>query len=293
MTTSNSNETLRLVFPQWQGGNNAPYFFGAQLLNWLAPEAKGPVEEVNVAKPTDQPLELVDGILGRPALIQQLEDAKAKIEKHKPDSIVVLGGDCLVDLAPFAYLNEKYEGDLAVLWVDAHPDILTPEQFSNAHAMVLGNLLGQGDQQFVEYVKRPLNPENICYLGVNNASEWEANQMDTMGLKNISPEQLEREGSAPILEWFKSTGAKNLAIHLDLDVLDPDLFRALLFANAAQDPAAFDGVAKGKLSMAQVVEALSDVGQVSNVVGLGIAEHLPWDALALKQMLEKLPLLSK
>jgi hypothetical protein len=29
--------------------------------------------------------------------------------------------DCLVDLAPFAYLNERYGGELAVLWIDAIP----------------------------------------------------------------------------------------------------------------------------------------------------------------------------
>ena len=61
--------------------------------------------------------------------------------------MVILGGDCLVDLAPFAYLNERYAGDLAVLWVDAHPDVLTPADFANAHAMVLGNLLGYSKEQ--------------------------------------------------------------------------------------------------------------------------------------------------
>ena len=47
MTQSNA-KTLRLIFPQWQGGNNPPYYFGAKLLAWLAPEHVGPVEEVPV-----------------------------------------------------------------------------------------------------------------------------------------------------------------------------------------------------------------------------------------------------
>ncbi|TXS92184.1 arginase family protein [Parahaliea maris] len=291
MSNTRNQNTLRLVFPQWQGGNNPPYFFGAQLLNWLAPATEGDVEHVDVAEPTDIPLENEDGILARTALIEQLKDARSRIDAHQPERIVVLGGDCLVDLAPFAYLNERYDGDLAVLWVDAHPDIMTPQQFTNAHAMVLGNLLGRGDSQFLQHVKQPLKPENVCYLGVNKASEWENEQMESLGLRNISPEQLVAEGSEPILKWFKSTGAKHLAIHLDLDVLDPDLFRSLLFANVDDDPAVFDGVAKGKLSMGQVIDALSDLSQESDVVGIGIAEHLPWDALALKKMLEKLPLI--
>ncbi len=53
----------------------------------------------------------------------------------------------------------------------------------------------------------------------------------------------------------------------------------------------FDGVAQGQLSMAQVVEVLSDLSANADVVGIGIAEHLPWDALALKTMLARLPLI--
>ncbi|KFZ38702.1 arginase [Shewanella mangrovi] len=286
-----SSNTLRLVFPQWQGGNNAPYYFGAQLLNWLAPAPQGVVEHVDVEQPTEQPLKNENGLMGRQALLNQLKDARAKIDKHAPDSIVILGGDCLVDLAPFAYLNEKYDGELAVLWVDAHPDILTPEQFEHAHAQVLGNLLGHGDSDFTAHVKQPLKPENVCYLGVNDATEWEQQRMQTLGLKNISPTQLAEEGSEPLLAWFKATGAKHLAIHLDLDVLDPNLFRGLLFANTDYAEGALDGIAQGKLSIRQVVDALADVSKVSQVVGLGITEHLPWDALALKQMMEQLPLI--
>ena len=36
MHTPNPNKTLRLLFPQWQGGNNPPYYLGAKLLDWLA-----------------------------------------------------------------------------------------------------------------------------------------------------------------------------------------------------------------------------------------------------------------
>jgi len=32
-------KTLRLLMPQWQGGNNPTYYLGARLLAWLAPES--------------------------------------------------------------------------------------------------------------------------------------------------------------------------------------------------------------------------------------------------------------
>lgn len=287
-----SNNTLRLFFPQWQGGNNPPYYFGAQLLSWLAPAHHGPTEEVSVDLPTDEPLEIESGIVARQALLKQAKHAEQLIKKHSPDKIVVLGGDCLVDLAPFAYLNEKYDGDLAVLWVDAHPDIMTPNDFEHAHAMVLGSLLGQGDQDFLQFVKKPIQPSHVMYAGLHEPLESELEFIEKFNIKSASPSDLENS-SQPILDWFKSTGAKHLAIHLDLDVLDATQFRSLLFAKPNIPENTFDGISQGKMTMQQVIKILADVSKFSNVVGIGITEHLPWDALALKNMLTELPLIGK
>ncbi|UFH30025.1 arginase family protein [Pseudomonas sp. CIP-10] len=286
----NNSNTLRLLFPQWQGGNNPPYHFGAQLLAWLAPETLGPVEEVPVALPGADPLPLEAGIRGRTALLEQMHAAKSIIDRHQPDRLVVLGGDCLVDLAPFAYLNERYAGDLAVLWVDAHPDILTPEQFAHAHAMVLGNLLGEGDAQFTEIVAQPLKPTHVMYAGVHSVMPWEAETIARFGLQLAGPDEL-AESSDQVLKWFASTGAKHLAIHLDLDVLDPASMRSLLFANPQDPLGAFDGVAQGKMRIPQVLKLLKDIASIADVVGIGIAEHLPWDALAMRDFLAQLPLI--
>jgi arginase len=48
MMTKQPGQTLRLNLPQWQGGNQPEYRFGAQLLAWLAPKSVGPVETVRV-----------------------------------------------------------------------------------------------------------------------------------------------------------------------------------------------------------------------------------------------------
>lgn len=289
--SNTSTTTLRLIFPQWQGGNNPPYYFGAQLLAWLAPDPNGPVEEVFVAQPDEIPLPIEDGVVARSILIQQQRNARKLIDKHQPDRLVVLGGDCLVDLAPFAYLNERYEGELAVLWVDTHPDISTAEQLGHAHAMVLGNLLGEGDQALANEVRIPVKSQNVLYLGLHDPTPWEAKEMQRLGLKAIGPEQLNTEGSAPVVDWFKSTGAKHLAIHLDLDVLMPSSFRGQLLANPKGIAPYLEGVSVGELSMEQVTTLLEDIAKVADVVGLGVAEHLPWDAINLKKMLSRLPIL--
>jgi arginase len=295
--TDKINKTLRLLFPQWQGGNNPPYIFGAQLLSWLAPEASGPVEQVTVTQPTEKPLEVENGIAGRSALLAQLNDARRLIDKHKPDRLVVLGGDCLVDLAPFAYLNERYDGELAVLWVDTHPDVMTPKVFMNAHAMVMGNLLGEGDAEFAGAVKRPVKPENVMFAGRLDTMEGFAEIRDMerafferLKLRSAGPTEL-AETSQPVLDWLKSIKAKHLAIHFDLDVLDPATFRSLLFASPDPERAMPDAVPRGKMTIEQIVRLFSDVSKVVDVVGLGITEHMPWDSLALKEMLAKLPII--
>lgn len=188
--------TLRLVFPQWQGGNNPPYHLGAKLLEWLAPAPAGPVEEVPVALPKDAPLPVENGVVARGALLDPLRQARRLIDRHLPDRLVVLGGDCLVDQAPFAYLNERYAGDLAVLWVDTHPDIMTPQQFQHAHAMVLGNLLGQGDATFVEHVPRPIESGKVLYVGLHDRTRWEAASMKRLDLASVSPDELAQHGTS-------------------------------------------------------------------------------------------------
>ncbi len=289
--------TLRLLFPQWQGGNNPAYHFGSELLNWLAPNTDGPVERVAVPDPDGETLASDGGIVARQALLAQAADARRLIDKHRPDRLVVFGGDCLVDLAPFAYLNERYDGDLAVLWVDAHPDVVTPDQFAHGHAMVLGSLLGEGAADFARTVKRPVKPQNVMFAGRRDTSKEfasilakETEVLERLGLRTAGPKEL-ADTSEPVLDWLRSIEAKHLAVHFDLDVLDPELFRSLLFSNP--DPAApsFDTYPSGRMTMEQVVRLLGDVSKVVDVVGLGITEHLPWDSLALRDMLAELPLL--
>ena len=87
---------------------------------FLAPPADGPEETIDVPYPEEgATLETDAGIVGRAALLSQARAARAAIDRHSPERILALGGDCLIDLAPMSYLNERYGGKLGVLWVDA------------------------------------------------------------------------------------------------------------------------------------------------------------------------------
>ncbi|WP_318619409.1 arginase family protein [Priestia megaterium] len=282
------SKTLRLLMPQWQGGNNPAYFLGAQLLNWLAPNNSDVQEEVPVSL-KEEGLEVERGIFARRTLLKQLHDATAVIKKHSPDRIIVFGGDCGVELAPISYLNDKYDGDVAILWVDAHPDVNSPEHFENQHAHVLGNLLGIGDEEFVSAVPRLVNPNNILYVGLNDRQPSEKKVMEQFNLSVVPPEELVEDSSA-VLNWLEEVKPSKVFIHFDLDVLDFTEFRSVLFANPAAYEKMKAELPKGS-SMETIIRVLQDVAKAHDVVGLGITEHFPWDAYNLQNMLQRLPLL--
>ena len=284
-------KTIRLLMPQWQGGSNPAYGLGARLLAWLAPDSEAPLVEVPVEADDGTPAELEGGILARRALLRQLAAARELIEAEAPDRIIVFGGDCLVEQAPFAYLNQRYGGKLGVLWIDAHPDVATPNERQTGHTMVLGSLLGQGDSEFAATVAVPLAPERVMLAGLGRLSEQEAAFIERHALRCASAAEL-AAGNGAVLDWIAEAGIEHLAIHLDLDVLDPTLFRALGFAKPQTDPAVAATLRNGAMNFDEIVGLIADVSARTDVVALGITEHLPWDAVNLQNMLGRIPILA-
>ena len=103
-----------------------------------------------------------------------IDDAKAKLEEAKPDCIITIGGNCLVSLAPFDYLHGIYK-NTGIIWIDAHPDVSTVNDgYPNAHAMVLGSLLGHGAEQLAAKMKNSkFRPEEIMYIGLQPIHDYQ------------------------------------------------------------------------------------------------------------------------
>jgi arginase family enzyme len=68
-------------------------------------------------------------------VLGQLRSALEVIGRHDAGKILTLGGECSVSVAPFAALATRYIDDLAIVWVDSHPDLGTPRsQYPGYHA---------------------------------------------------------------------------------------------------------------------------------------------------------------
>lgn len=295
MNTTTRQKTLRLLMPQWQGGDydlsvrtGELYPLGARILAFLAPKSDAPLVEVPVEPYTGAERPKENGVVWQSAALRQMQAARKIIEEHAPDRIITFGGDCLVNQAPFDYLNGRYKGNLGILWIDAHPDISTPSNHDREHAMILGNLLGGGDPVFAKEVKNPFSTRQVLVIGVekyNSPSEEET--VRQMGLPVLKAGDVANDSEA-VLRWIRDNKFEHIAVHFDLDVLD----RKGFYSQYPMDPGAGPGdAAWGKLSFAQATRLIKDVSGAAKVVSLGITEHMPWDARNLKHMMEQLPIM--
>lgn len=290
---TDSSKTLRLIYPQWQGGVVADwmpdipandvsrgYYLGAQLLQILAPESKQRTIEVPISLDIASHKE-EKGISGYRAIIKQSKEALELIRKENPDRIVTLGGECSVSVVPFTYLAEKYPDDVAVVWIDAHPDLNLPgDSYTGYHAMALTACFGMGDKEIVGIFPAKLNPIKSIIVGLRAWGDTNASKERQLqiGVKSLLP-ALVTQNSTAILDWLKTTGVSKVVIHFDLDALDP----AEIVAAVGTDP---DG-----LKIETVVRVINDIAKEYDVVGLTIAEPMPRVAIKIKNMLNQMPLL--
>lgn len=285
--------TLRLIYPQWQGGDIASlvpelskkdsslgYYLGAELLEFLAPKSltsKTAKVPISLEYPKSGVRESKNGILNYDEIVAQSKAALEILNTHKPDKILTLGGECSVSIVPFSYLANKYKDDVAIVWIDAHKDLnLQGDSYEGYHAMALAATFGLIDKEGIaKILSAHFNPKDSIIVGLRDF-EGKKERLEEIGVKYLSPE--ESRDSTKLLEWLKSRGKSKVVVHFDLDVLDPsELVMAV-------------GVVENGLKIAEVVNLINAINTNYDLVGLTIAEHMPRVAIKLRNMMRELPL---
>ena len=126
------------------------------------------------------------------------------------------------------------------------------------------------------------------YAGLDDWNEVEDQIIRRLQLRSAGADAL-AETSQPVLDWIAAQPITHLAVHFDLDVLDPAHFRPLLFNKPSIPEDAFEGIPQGRMRLDQVVRLLNDVAGATDVVGLAITEHLPWEVLELRECAAQAP----
>lgn len=286
--------TLRLIWPQWQGAGStsvrslAPefpfdvarrgYAVGTAVLDAVLPAASGPVAVVPVPS-DDTGLATRDGIEAKDAVLAQLAAALDIVAAHDPARIVTLGGDCAVSVAPFAALAARYGDDLALVWIDSHPDVGTPASaYDGYHAMAVAALTGHGDADVLALLPATVDPARVALVGLHAWTDDDHPRIAEWGLASFAPDDL-RTSSEALLAWLGATGCSRVAIHFDVDTVDAD------------EQVYGLGPERGGLTGGQVRRIVADLAATADVVAVTVAEFIPRQVMHLTDLLRGFPLL--
>jgi arginase len=289
-----NSTSLRLIWPQWQGAGTESirglfsevhfeearrgYAVGAAVLNAVLPTHQGPTAVVPVES-GDFGLGKKDGIEAKEAVVTQLSRALEVIGRYNPERILTLGGECSVSVAPFSWLAKRYGDDLAVLWIDSHPDIGTPASlYPGYHAMALAVLTGHGDPDLLRLLPATVDPSRIALAGLHSGTEDDFPNIARWGIKSFPPDDL-HQSTQPLVDWLKASGCSRIAIHFDVDVVDSN---EIIFGLGAEP---------NGLTSDEARRIVADVRAVADVVGLTISEFIPRQVIRLQRLLRDFPLI--
>ena len=263
---------LTLVFPQWQGsGNRKDTYYGAMYIRDNLLDGAGR-EEVPVGL-DNVPQE--HGIRGYRQILGQLESACNILCRNNPDKVFLVGGDCGTELAPVSYLNNQYDGDLAVVWFDAHGDLNSPATTvsNNFHGMPLRCLLGDGDEALKDRCFSLLRPEQVIMAGIRELDPPEQAFIEEKSIDCATVDDIKKD-AGKIVRMVREKGYRNVYVHIDLDVLYPEKHPWV------QCPC------ENGLDTPELMAALASLKKELNVVGISVLELQPVEKMEISPLRE-------
>lgn len=214
---------MRVFFPLWQGAG----------VKTRVPEGTARLRErlgdgITIAVPNDASLEKDGGIKARASLVDAFLLSQTVFSDA--NNTVLIGGDCSSDLTLVAQSNLWHAPDLAVVWLDTHADLNTPQSSpsGHAHGMVLRALVGEGD--FQAFVPRALEPRQVFLAGVREFDAAELEYVQSNAIQTVSVPALTAKPQS-LAEIVRQAGFSRVHVHLDLDVLDLAQFSSSGFSS--------------------------------------------------------------
>ena len=148
--------------------------------------------------------------------------------------VLTLGGDHSIAIGTISgtakAMRENVGRDMAVIWVDAHADINTPESSDsgNIHGMPLAFLTGLAkdvpDKPF-GWLKeeQKISVKKLVYIGLRDVDRGEKKILRDNGIKAFSMHDIDRHGIGKVMDMALGWIGSDTPIHLsfDIDALDP------------------------------------------------------------------------
>jgi len=209
--------------------------------------------------------------------LRLVRDAQLAALSQVAGPTITIGGDCGADLASVQHAAANNDA-MALVWIDAHADLNTPEQSPSRafHGMVLRTLLGDGPSALV--ADAPLATTRVILAGTRSLDEGELSYIEAAGIRLLAPEALTPDSVTAALV---ASGATSVYLHVDLDVLDPAEFDStgypepfgltlgslLAVIAAAKAALPLAGAAVTEFAPASAEGAADDLGSILRIIG--------------------------
>ncbi|KAK4161635.1 putative arginase [Cladorrhinum sp. PSN259] len=148
--------------------------------------------------------------------------------------VLTLGGDHSIAIGTIGgtakAIRERLGREMAVIWVDAHADINTPETSGsgNIHGMPVSFLTGlatEEDESIFGWLKKEnqISLKKLVYIGLRDVDKGEKRILRENGIKAFSMFDIDRHGIGRVMEMALAHIGSDTPIHLsfDVDALDP------------------------------------------------------------------------
>lgn len=231
------------------------------------------VEDKGDIKPqTRENLEIGDNTMRyADEIIRVSELAAAQVNQAINDGkkVIAVGGDHSLNLGVVAGASVAVNGNLGLIYLDAHGDMNTPEtsETGNIHGMHLAALMGFGPDKLVNVhgIGRKISPDNLLHIGGSDLDQPEIDLMKRENIANFTLFDLLCQGMGPLLKIIDDLSQKveNIWVSMDLDVIDR------MYAPGAGMPS------QAGLSYREISALATYIGQKCNVIGVDVVEYNP------------------
>ncbi|WP_173921979.1 arginase family protein [Agromyces sp. Marseille-P2726] len=216
-----------VVVPQWQGSVSSRAMSladGAIAVFGDLPASATVLVEV--------PVEAGDALgtgVRRYSAVRRVRERTEEALAQAPGTAITIGGDCGVSVAAVAHASKLTSGDLAVLWLDAHPDLNSPESSPSGGfgGMTLRAIAGDGAEGLALKAETRVEPGRIVLGGTRAIDDDEQQFIDEHEVTVLTVEDL--SDPTVVIGALEATGASRVYVHIDLDVLDPAALTGLSY----------------------------------------------------------------
>lgn len=183
--------------------------------------------------------------------------------------VIALGGDNTISLGSLSGASAALDGELGVIWIDAHGDINTVETSlsGNVHGMPIAAMLGLGHPKLTNIFKtgQKIKPENLVFVGLKDLDQAEIDLIRKLNINSVTMLQIAEKGLQPAFEAIKELQkkVKNIWVCLDIDSMDEECAPGTPMAT------------KGGLSYRESVSLAKFIGKTCEVVGIDVSELSP------------------